>query len=482
MTIVETRETDEPNGVEIVIPVRRYNNIEQKARNFYRFWDSEKVLINDEKPTPIDGLKVSDTMTIIPDDYTDYVVMGNVPYPANIDTGLRKGRLVAYVSIGDVNFTPSREALHDTVKTKTTLATIKTEFDENLKDAMQKDIDGARTPREALSALNNWVETIDLRSGFDYTYRGKEIPRDFSVSMNGDPILLVPRDHHVQSRHEQRRNLSVTYFPNTVFFYNYDNKKFSAHKKKKILQWCQENNASSPYFALVRKRPTVIGRWLSKDQMIDWERVKEVKLPTTARNVSKGDRIPGSYDLYDNGTLHDGVPGNDIDTKKTIFYYTKSAGKPARDMLEKEYGPSVIVKLTINRVAKFKRYFPQARDVVEALNDVYQKWEDSLKPEDVMALRLQNWYLGESLKMLDTTRIDDPEIKKAIKAAKRDISKIEEQRASFSATIGKFYRVKPLENPLNKYPLFSGYTARQNMEHVYVYINAWYQAERKNNV
>ena len=124
MTVLEECATNEPNGVEISIPVKKGNNFTQKAEEFFSYWDKGTVLLNGHQPDCIyensSLIKVnSDTYTVQAQSYNPrhVVVMGNVPYPLPIevrDTFAEYTQIIKRVPIGALDFTPNREELQQT--------------------------------------------------------------------------------------------------------------------------------------------------------------------------------------------------------------------------------------------------------------------------------------------------------------------------------------------------------------------------------
>jgi hypothetical protein len=184
MEILGENPTDEPNGVEITIPVKRYNEFDKKSHDFFRFWEDGTVLLNGSPVEQISGRVVNGNMTVVPGLASDVVVMGNVPY--TVDTPYRlnenmygRNGVVARVNIGDVSFTPSREALHYTAKTRETLARLRDEFKESIKSVMQRDIDAAETPQEATKAYFEWANIFygNIHRAPAASYKGEELPK-----------------------------------------------------------------------------------------------------------------------------------------------------------------------------------------------------------------------------------------------------------------------------------------------------------------
>ena len=128
--LVSPHATDECDGVQVKIPVKRQDvdSFRREASNLFRFWEPGTVLVDGEAPS-VEGWQKSalqidnDTFLVRPTLLnSSYVIMGNVAYPVEdvkIDRLLR--RFVARINIGDIDFVPSRENVKHTAHTDATL-------------------------------------------------------------------------------------------------------------------------------------------------------------------------------------------------------------------------------------------------------------------------------------------------------------------------------------------------------------------------
>lgn len=132
INILSTKYTGERNGVRVTVPVS-YMDVyafREKAEEFF-FYCREGVLVDGEVPT---NITQSDKHKAIDDDvfvrlgtsYYDndsFIVQGGVAYPVPTRDG--EIPLVAFVPMGSIDFTPSREAIHHTPRTDETIAMIR---------------------------------------------------------------------------------------------------------------------------------------------------------------------------------------------------------------------------------------------------------------------------------------------------------------------------------------------------------------------
>jgi hypothetical protein len=134
--VKDTVGTNEPNGVRIAIPVktRDISDFRYTATELFQFWEPGTVLVDGKAPEVPEwrkqGLALDDHTWVIPTDaglYSSYVIMGNVAYEvpdAQFGPSHQRQtrRFVAVLNMGDVDFVPSREAVHNTPWTTETLS------------------------------------------------------------------------------------------------------------------------------------------------------------------------------------------------------------------------------------------------------------------------------------------------------------------------------------------------------------------------
>lgn len=498
MTVVDESPTDAPNSVEVSVPVRDANTFEQKAKQFFRFWEDGTVLLNDEAPPTLDALKLSDNILIrkidrYAGDAFDYVVMGNVPYPVKnclAGDGLAYTHgLVAFVDIGDVDFTPSREELHYTDVTNDTLRRVREEFATAAQGAIQRKVDDCQTRPDALAALHEWREILPSAARQQtYTFKGEVIPTVWTPPQGR--AIEVPARSHVESRHVYlHHGVQAEAWHKIVWVGGFpSDSKWTAPRARKLRKYAEENGIETPKYVLCETLPD--SPWIDKSTFIQWEKVNEIKLD---RAVSlRTGRIPGSYPVIEDGRSISSKIAADIDQSKLVLYAEggRWAGDYYKDLLnEKVKGGYTLVRLSSNRVAKFKRDFPQAQHVEAYVKGLFEKWQKSLTQKQRAALALfdagrsrYNYHhernggeLWRQLRALDARKIEDPAIVRACQLTKVDLTSVNQSRSLFTDA-GFYAEIKEqAENPLSKYPLFNS----SELDHSYIYINAVYAANQK---
>lgn len=486
MEIVDTSATDEPNGTEVIIAVKRFNEITRKAQAFFSYWKPGTVLLNGEEPAKREVLhQVTDNIAVIKGG-SSRLVMGNVPYPIDPErfkTGLSDGySLVVHVDIGEVSFAPSREALRYTLKTRETLDRILKEFKGAVEKSIQDKIDGCAKGHEAIEAIvsSGWLAST---KDADFTFKGKKVPRNVE-----DPdrrIIYAQPDDYKLASHSRVPFIHRGMWPKVLWVAGYDAPTFTAVHKKKLDKYVRDNNLNVKHYVMAPKLP--VRMWLNPKHVVKWETIKAIKLPRNGR--SRDGHIPGSYEVL--------IPGNSYPTDMTadkirdyggpVFWaHREGRGKIKIAQRLRTVLPdnSIIVLLPDNRVAKFERWFPKVEKANAKIQNLYDSWAKKLNKSDLTALAIHENH-DQGLKNLDEKRILDPELKAAIRAAGRDITRHLAKREAFAKLHVRTSNVTWV-NPLDKYPLVSWsdfnkswHTDETKVQHAYHYVNCAYKAMKE---
>lgn len=484
MEILSEKETDENNGVEISVPVKRNNMFYRKSVEFFRFWDEDTILLNGESPERINGRKLTDDMVLVPQLEQDYVIMGNVAYPVDSEHEIHRRTwqsrfgVVARVEIGEVSFTPSREALQYTMRTENTLEKIKERFSQNLTAAAQRDIDASENHEDAVKALVDWTKILHggMRQSHTLSYKGETIPVQVPIKGGMNFRLRYSRGAVDETRYEMIDTLA-----NRVVIYNYTNVDIKTHNREKIRTWYnQQTNLSdcSDLILVVEEMPPVFGKWVSNEHVYDWEEVKKAKAPRalTARSEP-------TYDVFTANAFHSKTLSEigDENVKALISSsQLKEFDQNFLRVVRNELPHIHIVRIANNRWEKLKRERKNVITLHEALASHYKIVVDSLTEADKMYMML-DYSSRHILPNLDSSRIDDPVLVKIINASKTLVE---------SDTIKKYRRVRNLlsqfdafipdlsfdemDNPFERYPLLASLNRVAEYDHAVYYVNAVY--------
>lgn len=491
MTILSETETNEHNGVEIIIPVNRNNNFQVKAFKFFRFWDVSEVLIDGQPPGSPDLIKVTDRVHLIANaDYYEksFVVMGGVSY--EIDPGeckLPRG-FIAFADMGDVHFTPSREYLHYTQQTKTKLEEYRQECRDNINKRAQEDIEHADSKVKAVDSFERWYQ-IFRDYGFqisatDFKYKGEDLKRQFEFDARyvyGDAL-----SH--KSDGWRMRNVHGYDVKRSTVIEGFTADKVTSYQKRKLKQWADDNNVQAKFY-FCDKSP--IDGWLDV-RVIQWSDILAVKLVNANPAGPRPKEKPG-YDLYINNSFK---TVEDIDKTLPIWYGTKTDfNKHTGDM---HYRAEVFkdiqfVFIGVNRLKKFLAAYPKAVSMTDALDKFTDDYVDNLSDKDKSYIASDQFQMSR-LAMLDATKLLDPDLVKMVELAdnKTDISTARNHwndmvnlayKLNKWGFNGKIKQEGKTDWIYEKYPLFGrvvgqrpyGSPEKLYDEHVHIYLNAAYE-------
>ena len=496
----EGEPTNDASGTEISVAIRREDitRCASEARDVLSYWPEGGVLINGEPPEHFaaEGLRVSDSLYIFERGGNDKVVMGNVAYPQPLDLGRqnRNFSVTALVPIGSVKPTPSREALMDTKLTKDTLAQVVLDFDVAIQGAIQREIDKASSPHEAVRIVIQWSRYVGgAAPASAYTYKGHTLPAFYEPTVPSVTVtkwgaeskgvmvnVYSPHGYGRKSAVDLLSELAVALWPTTVWVANFEPKNFAPQHKDKLLKWCRERQIIPPKiqrFALLRENaPDSI--FIDPAMKVEWETIKAIKLdPPASRFVDGAPRIPGSFDVFTEDGYAHGVPGDSLRQNKPLMWVqgNRAANRHWHDGLATIFPAYTLVLLPENRVAKFVRTVPKAKPVREAVEAAYKKWSAGISAEDRIALAMREDCAKDSYSVLDPAKVKDPALRKAIRISKRGVEKLNKQRHSYSFMVS-VGRLDSYDNPLANYPLYDIHKAKTHPDHVYLYLNAAFAA------
>ncbi|QNN98426.1 hypothetical protein SEA_LILMARTIN_217 [Streptomyces phage LilMartin] len=486
MQVVHTKEVDEPNGVEISVPVHDMRDFEWKARDFFRFWEPGTVLIDEQEPDYIDGNDLGDGIKVIKSGQTDYVVMGNVGYRVSNEHALYKDRygmrgrnfgIVARVAIGSVNFTPSREDLHYTERTIETLQTVRDIVRRRLMDKAQESIEAKPTRAEARQEWLEWRQMTGQNLS-ELTYKGDRIPSELNV-------------RHIRYRPDYGRgstgdysSLNFNEVGRCIFIHGYEKDEISTSHRAKMRLWADQKGFSGRQF-IVTKEP-VEQKWFESTQVGTWEEVFATKKPREPRGqVSETYSIAGPGQRYPYQTTL-----AEIDKTKTLIVWS-SGDERHEDVIGQVvslHGNALSVKLPKNRWDKFLRENSQAIKMTDILPHMVAKAFAALSDDEKLSMSI-DYYDRNPLMVLNPARIDDPELVRYTRVV-QSIKKTDaiEHFNAVSSVCSRLFIDRPtvdkVESPKVKYPLLAAVTgyASEVLEHFYLYANTVYAKENETNV
>lgn len=507
MQIVDESPTTDGNGTTITIPIRQDDvaACERKARLFYSFWEPGTVLVNGKQPEQVTGLPVGRNITVIEaskDVYGDrqsaqsYVVMGKVAYPARFpDVNLQRGYgLVCRVDIGAVNFTPSREGLMDKdPDTMDTIQRLTDDFHRDAPAAIQTQIDKCSTPHEALDTMVRYRAMLKGARKTDYTFKGRPLPAVYDFRGHGDAMIATRRSSALGSA-QRVWELDANVWTSTLWLENHTGEKFTASHKRKILQWTEANGKKDlqNFVYLVRGLPQDVRRYVDPTNVIQWQQIKDEKLLTvqstggSSYSYGRTKAITGSFDVWIDGDWKGEVAASVFDSSKPIYYRhgNRQENRRYADLLHTLSPGSTFVCVPGNRLAKFERDFPQAIEAYRASSDAFEAWKKSIGGDMLLALTIEDTGQRSFFASLDILKVKDPDLKRAIRLSKIDLTQTDSKRKMFRQAMRGTIGLPDFDNPMAKYPLcrssYGSYSPPRNAEdHFYLYVNAAYDAAKK---
>lgn len=485
MEILSETDTDDANGVEITVPVKKNNLFHRKSTEFFRFWPDGTVLLNGAESEKIEGRKLTDDLTLVPGLENDFVIMGNVAYPIDSEHELHRRDwrsrygVIARVEIGDVSFTPSREALQYTIRTEKTLTALKEKFQKNLTGAAQRDIESSETHMDAVQAFLDWSKILYgyVQRGHGFTYKGEAIPEE--VRIRGGMNFRL---HYSRGAVDETRNEPIDSLMNRVVIYNYTNVDIKSHNREKIRLWLsqQADMPKANVILVVEEIPEVFGKWVTDKYVFDWEDVKKVKAVKQPAEKSEP-----TYDVYTpNGfrtkTLTD--IGDEAVKALVSSSQLKEMDPNFMRWVRDEFPQLHIVRLASNRWEKLKRERKNVQTLHSVIVKRYEEVVESLTEDDkiYMMLDYNSRYI---LPNLDASEVDDPNLAKMILASQtlnetdtiKHYRKVRQILSQFQA-VGDLV-LDEIFQPFEKYPLLnalSRYDYETARNHAIHYVNAIY--------
>lgn len=469
MEIVYERETTECNSVEIIVPAKRYNSFESKVREFAYYAEPGSVLIDGQEPNVFTGIPIAENIFLEFGRGYNKVVMANVAYPVpNGEWGHSYAyRIVARVKPGEVNFTPSREQLHMTTLTKATLARIRKEFENNIVSGITDYISQLPTHADVLKEYQNLSRlTIPGLSLENLTYRGITIECKWKTIGRFNPYGWGKSGKFNSEHHVDYWTLE-----NALIVTGYDKDEISNYDKGKFRQW-SDVNGNTKYIYVFGELPG--SPWTDSLRSIDWEEIKAVKF-------EKRQKKEKTYTIQWMNS-EEIVTQSDLKKFSKITYMSpaeiKETGFDPRNYLPQDMP---LVMINRNMWEKFLKDFPNADHYEAGMKAERDRLISTVTKEQLLSARM-DYYSTSLCATLDENRIEDPELKELVRAAKVSRDGATEKLLVRIRNISYHLRmgVPWINNDvtLDKYPLLGN---GNNVEHIYLYVNHCYNTLYKEN-
>lgn len=498
--ILDVSETDEPNGYVVKIPVgNTYDHYKfaRAAKHFATFSSFpvkvDGELINVTPKRSFANFDIYDRYKL--DVYeSSFVLQGNIAYPLDGPhfSCEYNEAVVVRVKMGEVDFTPSREALKMTNKTNKTIETYKSIYYQTQIDYFQDRIDKVQSRTDAIFIHREAIKFLDRRSlNRQFYFSGEVIPEKFNlearrVTWEGEDFVNVSRQSAVR--------LDVT--GAALVLLGFEKKAFTRVDTAKVQAYCAANNIPLGSFYVVESHEDNL-QWFDRTTFIQWSDVKDVKVDLKPLGV----RVKGAKDkpapvFYGIGGVHDKLKHFTPDVSKDIYYIGKAEAMGSATMFSLSHLNNMwskdrqIFLIPLGEQPGFVKLFPKAKHLSNIYEDDVKAKIADFTDEEIRSIQLGGHI--SNLSSISESQIDDPDLRECIREYySADLCAAREKREVVRKLIRKLpndiqqkyinqlpqtddTRVAELRN---KYPLMRSFFSYGNYdarEHLVKYINAVY--------
>lgn len=186
--VISCEQTDEHNGVRVVIPIPNYERFTRNSQQFFMSWEPGTVLVDGAAPASLyddkDFVHYGDfRLAAMRDGYRSvFLVIGGLSYEVadpqylpTIGRDMAPHRVYIDIPIGAVDFTPARDTLRYTSRTREIIREKVLELGGLYTTIVQQDIDAQETRSDAVETRLKWLAR-GHDDPHDYTWKGESIP------------------------------------------------------------------------------------------------------------------------------------------------------------------------------------------------------------------------------------------------------------------------------------------------------------------
>lgn len=437
--ILDTVATDEPNGVIVKIPVKVHdvNRFENEALNLFKYWkDGTVTVVGHELDFPDNALWLDPDVAVFSKPYSQEskIVMGGVAYPW--ESGIQGLSIVAWVPMGAVNFTPSREALHFTSRTDACLEDIRTFAKERLTKSIEDAIKAAATPFEKLEvALEWWAQARGLLKDH-WSQQGKlEMPLDKHAWQ------FMYGGYKGSASKAETVSLSSLINKNMIVITEWPNLTVPAGARERIKQFVADNDIKRNT-ALILPEGSKLHYLTGREHVYDWQHILDnTDKPTLVRGGSKT-----VYSVHHKNAVAD---VHKVTGTAPIIY---SIGNPTayNSYVFSDFPEAQGVVIQRRQEDKFLRLHPKAMTVGTYRSKQIEKFRKQLTDADKMMAGDLHAYRGF---VKYVSKILDPELQTVVKLIGKGHSNAWNK---FKALGGRFDEEHAVHATLQKrYPLLA---------------------------
>lgn len=262
IALMSTSSTTEENGVAIQIPVKTddFNNFHNAVKKAFRFFPVKPIIKggqidwNIEKPIFIGkGWESYENFQ----NYESYAIMGGVSYKIDIHKVdnkhfdfIRRGGLVLYFDMGELDFTPSRESLSYCPQTIKALND-KLEFAfKNLQEKMSEDVNKATNLFDAIQQVFQLKQKFEYLANLNFdklTWKGINVSNPVKLIYDMSKQGVVTHSYASYGRSKYRESVNVSFSQKAVWYYD-DLPKGTTNRVKGVLK--NDNQAILSVFTM----------------------------------------------------------------------------------------------------------------------------------------------------------------------------------------------------------------------------------------
>lgn len=387
MEVVDTVTTTECNGVEIRIPCKHGNDIPAKAKEFFRYWPEGTVIVDGRAPAHVEGIEVEPGLLLTNDLRQDTIIMGGVSYPVGTQWdrpfGLNtSGHFLVTAPIGSVNFTPSREELHYTERTKQFIAGIKHDLKARVEAKVNAELTACKDHAEAFTVAQTWKKLLGWNSAaWQFIYKTEAIP----VKFGGDFVSVTQRYNGRFSTYATK-SIAAEELASHLVILGLQGEKPTPTMRKKAEQYVLDNSLDFDNFLFVRGTGSVDQRWVQTD-VVSLADIQSIVLPKNSVVVN-GTRVAVKRDPYDKVVKNGGIEETATLSTSSIVYGSPSDfqadgwinyRRPLFNYFD-ALGFDVVL-IGKNRWDKFMRDYPHAIKIDTHIQAQYDNAVAALTPE-----------------------------------------------------------------------------------------------------
>lgn len=494
--IVDSRPTDEPNGVLIKVPVQvDMDEFNDKVHEFAKYVTKGMIIVNGQEPDS-DLEYVTSDLAIVPrgsySNSEDRVVMGNVSYPTGNQL-IGTHQVIYFIGMGEVDFTPAREELMDTSITRATLRKMEAEFETYFKGHLERQIEECETSREAFELSEKYRRDFRSRN-LSFFYRGTALPTmvaaqvaAWSTNIDTGRTSYGPVQFNgLYSNGINDKMLIVT---------GWKNNKFTKVQARKLKEYLTKIGRGTEYQVILQEYKP-FPELFRENTVVSWDEVRKMTVPAKAKVA----RTAKTWELIGGAQPKKSFTWCVPDAKLDIYYGSKSLVEGSSVFMNVVDDDTQFVYVTPSQEDRFKKLYPKAKFIADYYHKFVTDYLMGMTKEDFEFF--DYFYTGNRNDyLLDWTKIDDPELSKILRYTGSGYAEGPEEtrykRARDAANQlpwrerekYKFPEFSPRgkhDKVYAKYPLIDGatfYSSSENaalmIEHLHEYANRIYNNEQE---